>query len=135
MSIFIMNRGLLLLFMIFILVSSGFYLIGYFGNGFNGKVVFEDNFDDDDIECIDFQYPITASVYDENNEAVKELVRQTIKVAREKGVKVGICGQAPSDSPEFAAFLVKEGIDSISLSPDTVVKTMIATNTLEANRT
>ena len=130
-----MNRGLLLLFMIFILVSSGFYLIGYFGNGFNGKVVFEDNFDDDDIECIDFQYPITASVYDENNEAVKELVRQTIKVAREKGVKVGICGQAPSDSPEFAAFLVKEGIDSISLSPDTVVKTMIATNTLEANRT
>ena len=124
MSIFIMNRGLLLLFMIFILVSSGFYLIGYFGNGFNGKVVFEDNFDDDDIECIDFQYPITASVYDENNEAVKELVRQTIKVAREKGVKVGICGQAPSDFPEFTEFLVEQGIESISLNPDTIIKTL-----------
>lgn len=66
-----------------------------------------------------------AHVYDENNEAVKELVRRIIKVAKQKKVKIGICGQAPSDYPEFARFLVEEGIDSISLSPDTVVKTTI----------
>jgi len=66
-----------------------------------------------------------AHVYDENNEAVKELIRRVIKVAKEKHVKIGLCGQAPSDYPEFARFLVEEGIDSISLAPDTVVKTTI----------
>jgi pyruvate,water dikinase len=66
-----------------------------------------------------------AHVYDENNEAVKELIRRVIKVSKQKKVKIGICGQAPSDYPEFARFLVDEGIDSISLAPDTVVKTTI----------
>ena len=66
-----------------------------------------------------------AHVYDENNEAVKELIRRVIKVAKEKHVKVGICGQAPSDYPAFARFLVEEGIDSVSLAPDTIVKTTI----------
>lgn len=66
-----------------------------------------------------------AHVYDENNEAVEELIRRVIKIAKEKKVKVGICGQAPSDYPKFARFLVEQGIDSLSLSPDTVVKTTI----------
>ncbi len=66
-----------------------------------------------------------AHVYDENNEAVKQLIRWVIKVAKQKGVKVGLCGQAPSDYPAFARFLVEEGIDSVSLAPDTVVKTTI----------
>lgn len=66
-----------------------------------------------------------AHVYDENNEAVKELIRRVIKVAKAKKVKVGICGQAPSDYPQFARFLVEEGINSISLAPDTIVKTTI----------
>ena len=66
-----------------------------------------------------------AHVYDENNEAVKELIRRIIKVAHEKNTKIGICGQAPSDYPEFARFLVEEGIDSISLAPDTIIKTTI----------
>lgn len=66
-----------------------------------------------------------AHVYDENNEAVKELIRHVVKIAKEKHVKIGLCGQAPSDYPEFARFLVETGIDSISLAPDTVVKTMI----------
>lgn len=66
-----------------------------------------------------------AHIYDENNEAIRELVRQVIKAAHKKRVKIGLCGQAPSDSPEFARFLVEAGIDSISLAPDTVVKTTI----------
>lgn len=66
-----------------------------------------------------------AHVYDENNLAVKALIRQVIKVARAKHVKIGLCGQAPSDYPEFARFLVEAGINSISLAPDTVVKTTI----------
>jgi pyruvate,water dikinase len=72
-----------------------------------------------------------AHVYDENNDAVKELIRHVIKVAKQKHVKIGICGQAPSDYPEFARFLVEEGIDSISLAPDTIVKTTIDINKTE----
>ncbi|MFA5003779.1 MAG: phosphoenolpyruvate synthase [Candidatus Saccharimonadales bacterium] len=66
-----------------------------------------------------------AHVYDENNEAVKSLIRLVVKVAKYKHIKIGLCGQAPSDYPEFARFLVETGIDSISLAPDTVVKTTI----------
>ncbi len=66
-----------------------------------------------------------AHDYDENNEAVKVMIREVVRVAKAKGVKIGICGQAPSDYPEFARFLVEIGIDSISLAPDTIVKTTI----------
>ncbi len=62
-----------------------------------------------------------AHLFDERNEAVLELIRRLIRSAHRAGRKVGICGQAPSDYPEFAAFLVKEGIDSISLNPDSVI--------------
>ncbi len=72
-----------------------------------------------------------AHVYDERNEAVKELIRQVIKKAHKCNRKVGICGQAPSDFLDFATFLVEEGIDSISLSPDTVIKTSIAIAKIE----
>jgi pyruvate,water dikinase len=65
-----------------------------------------------------------AHVYDERNEAVKSLIREVIRKAKKAKRKIGICGQAPSDFLDFAEFLVKEGIDSISLNPDTVVKTM-----------
>ncbi len=66
-----------------------------------------------------------AYLSDERNEAVLELVRQVIKVCRKRKKYVGICGQAPSDYPEFAEFLVREKIDSISLNPDTVIKTTL----------
>jgi pyruvate, water dikinase len=66
-----------------------------------------------------------AHVYDERNEAVKELIRQVIQKAHKARRKVGICGQAPSDFLDFAKFLVEEKIDSISLNPDTVIKTTI----------
>jgi pyruvate, water dikinase len=64
-----------------------------------------------------------ASLFDERNEAVKAMCAALIEEAHRAGCKVGICGQAPSDYPEFAAFLVERGIDSISLSPDAVVPT------------
>lgn len=66
-----------------------------------------------------------AHVYNENNEAVKALIRNVVAIAKETHTKIGLCGQAPSDYPEFARFLVETGIDSISLAPDTVVKTTI----------
>ncbi len=63
-----------------------------------------------------------APLFDERNPAVKQACADLIKIAHKHGRKVGICGQAPSDYPEFAAFLVKAGIDSISLNPDALVR-------------
>ncbi|MFW6253581.1 MAG: phosphoenolpyruvate synthase [Chitinivibrionales bacterium] len=60
-------------------------------------------------------------LFDERNEAVKTVIADLIKRAHRKNKKVGICGQAPSDYPEFAQFLVEQGIDSISLNPDSVI--------------
>ncbi|MGB2011503.1 MAG: phosphoenolpyruvate synthase [Akkermansiaceae bacterium] len=74
-----------------------------------------------------------AELFDENNEAVKKMIRELIRVAHECGCKVGICGQAPSDKPEFARFLVEEGIDSISLIPDSFVATKQAIAAQEAD--
>lgn len=74
---------------------------------------------------LDRDSEIVAPIFDERNPAVKALISQVIRAARKKGRKIGICGQAPSDYPEFAEFLVKEGIDSISLNPDSVIKTML----------
>ncbi len=74
---------------------------------------------------LDRDSELVASIYDERNEAVKSMVRQVIKGAKRNHRKIGICGQAPSDYPEFAEFLVEEGIDSISLNPDTVIPTTL----------
>lgn len=64
-----------------------------------------------------------AQLFDERNDAVRNSCAELIKIAHWHGRKVGICGQAPSDYPEFAAFLVEQGIDSLSLIPDTVLRT------------
>ena len=64
-----------------------------------------------------------AGVSNEKNEAVKALITQVIQIAHKAKRKIGICGQGPSDFPDFAEFLVSQGIDSISLNPDTVVAT------------
>lgn len=74
---------------------------------------------------VDRDSALVRHVFDERDEGVKEMVRQIIKIGKKKGRKVGICGQAPSDYPEFARFLAAEGIDSMSLNPDTVIKTTI----------
>jgi pyruvate,water dikinase len=75
---------------------------------------------------VDRDSEIVAHLFDERNEAVKSMIAAVIKAAKTKGRKIGICGQAPSDYPEFARFLVEQGIDSISLNPDAVMKTMLA---------
>ncbi len=80
---------------------------------------------------IDRDSELVAHLYDERNEAVKRLIAQLISTAKAKGKKVGICGQAPSDFPDFAQFLVEQGIDSISLNPDSVFKTMLAVAEME----
>jgi pyruvate,water dikinase len=72
---------------------------------------------------LDRDSALVAHLFDERNPAVKRLVADVIRRAKACGRKVGICGQAPSDYPEFARFLVECGIDSISLNPDTVLRT------------
>ena len=74
---------------------------------------------------LDRDSSLVAHIFDERNEAVKSMVRTIIQRAKANHRKIGICGQAPSDYPEFAKFLVEEGIDSISLNPDSVLKTML----------
>ncbi len=74
---------------------------------------------------LDRDSSLVAHIFDERNEAVKSMVRTVIQKAKANHRKIGICGQAPSDYPEFAKFLVEQGIDSISLNPDSVLKTML----------
>ena len=64
-----------------------------------------------------------AELFDERDEAVKSMIQEVIRKARGGGKKIGICGQAPSNYPEYAEFLVEAGIDSISLNPDSFVAT------------
>ena len=66
-----------------------------------------------------------AHISDERNEAVKQLIKDAIRACKKRKKYCGICGQAPSDFPDFAEFLMLEGIDSISLNPDTVIKTIM----------
>lgn len=71
---------------------------------------------------LDRDSALVSYLFSEENPAVKYLIKQTILVARKMGIKVGLCGQAPSDIPAFAKFLVEEGIDSISFNPDALIR-------------
>lgn len=82
---------------------------------------------------VDRDSEIIAHVFNERDPAVMDSIRAAIKAAKAAGRKIGICGQAPSDYPEFAAFLVEEGIDSISLNSDAVLKTTM--NIIELEKT
>jgi pyruvate,water dikinase len=83
---------------------------------------------------VDRDSEIVAPIFDERNPAVKQMIAQVIATCRLKGRKIGICGQAPSDYPDFAQFLVEQRIDSISLNPDTVLKTTLAILEAEKRR-
>jgi pyruvate, water dikinase len=74
---------------------------------------------------LDRDSSIVANLFDERNPAVKKLLSMAIQAARAKGKYVGICGQGPSDHPDLAEWLMQEGIESVSLNPDTVVDTWL----------
>ena len=82
---------------------------------------------------LDRDSSLVARLFDERSEGVKRMVKLAIESVKKHNRKIGICGQAPSDYPEFAQFLVEEGIDSISLNPDSVLKTMLEVAKVEEN--
>ena len=82
---------------------------------------------------LDRDSSLVARLFDERSEGVKRMVKFAIEAVKKHNRKIGICGQAPSDYPEFAQFLVEEGIDSISLNPDSVLKTMLEVAKVENN--
>lgn len=84
---------------------------------------------------LDRDSALVAHLFDERNVAVKRMVQLAIAAAKKCDRKIGICGQAPSDYPEFAQFLVEQGIDSISLNPDSVLKTILEIAKVEVAQT
>jgi len=80
---------------------------------------------------VDRDSGLVAHIYDERNEAVKRMVAMAIDAAKRHGIKVGICGQAPSDHPDFAKFLVERGIDTISINPDSILEVIRALYEIE----
>ncbi|MDB5013892.1 MAG: phosphoenolpyruvate synthase, partial [Daejeonella sp.] len=80
---------------------------------------------------LDRDSSLVAGLYNERNEAVKMMISNLIRIAKEMKVKEGICGQGPSDFPDFAQFLVEEGIDTISVTPDSFMKTVKAISQIE----
>ncbi|MFT0814497.1 phosphoenolpyruvate synthase [Synechococcus sp. OH20] len=81
---------------------------------------------------LDRDSALVAHLFDERHEAVKRMIAQVIQTVKSHGRKIGICGQAPSDYPDFARFLVQQGIDSISLNPDSLLKTLLVVAEAEA---
>jgi pyruvate, water dikinase len=84
---------------------------------------------------LDRDSALVADLFDERDEAVKQMIRMAIATVHQNKRKIGICGQAPSDYPEFAQFLVEQGIDSISLNPDSVLKTLLEVAHAESRTT
>jgi pyruvate,water dikinase len=74
---------------------------------------------------LDRDSAVIARLFDERDDAVKAMLAMAIAACRKAGKYVGICGQGPSDHPELARWLVDQGIESISLNPDTVVETWL----------
>lgn len=83
------------------------------------------------ILWVDRDSELVSDIYDENNEAIKKMIKKVIEVATKKKKYIWICWQAPSDYPEFAKFLVECGIESMSLNPDTMIKTRLAVAEIE----
>jgi pyruvate,water dikinase len=82
---------------------------------------------------LDRDSALVSHIFNERHESVKRIVKMAIETAKANGRKIGICGQAPSDYPEFAQFLVELGIDSMSLNPDSVLKTILMVAEVEKN--
>lgn len=82
---------------------------------------------------IDRDSELMMDLFDENNEAPKQMIRMAIQSAKKTNTKIGLCGQAPSDYPEFTSFLVEEGIDSISFNPDALLQGIANINKAESS--
>ncbi len=102
-------------------VPSNFLLVDQFAELFDGFSIGSNDLTQLTLG-LDRDSSIISDLFDEKNEAVTNLIRDFIEAAHRKGVSVGLCGQAPSDFPEYSKFLVDCGIDSISFNPDAVVK-------------
>lgn len=105
-------------------IPSNVVLIEEFGKVFDGFSIGSNDLTQLTLG-LDRDSAQVAHVFDERNSAVLTLVKEAITKANKMGKKIGICGQAPSDYPEFARFLVECGIDSMSLNADTVIKTTL----------
>lgn len=105
-------------------IPSNVILIEEFGQVFDGFSIGSNDLTQLTLGLDRDSYLITH-LFDERDQAVLRLVKEAIEKAKKMGKKIGICGQAPSDYPEFARFLVECGISSISLNSDTVIKTTL----------
>lgn len=105
-------------------IPSNVVLIEEFGKIFDGFSIGSNDLTQLTLG-LDRDSALVSHIFDERNQAVKTLVRDAIAKANKMGKKIGICGQAPSDYPEFAEFLVECGINSISLISDTVIETTL----------
>ena len=106
-------------------VPSNVILADQFLDIFDGFSIGSNDLTQFTLAC-DRDSELVSDIYDERNDAVERLIAQAIKTANDKGKYIGICGQAPSDYPEFAQFLVEAGIHSMSLNPDSIVRTRLA---------
>ena len=105
-------------------IPSNVVLIEEFGKVFDGFSIGSNDLTQLTLG-LDRDSAQVAHIFDERNQAVLDLIKTAITKAKQMGKKIGICGQAPSDYPEFARFLVECGIDSMSLTSDTVIKTTL----------
>lgn len=80
---------------------------------------------------LDRDSELVSHIYDERNPSVKRMISSVIKDCKKNHTKIGICGQGPSDYPDFAQFLVEQGIDTISITPDALFKTINAISKIE----
>jgi pyruvate, water dikinase len=102
-------------------IPSNILLAGKFSHLFDGFSIGSNDLTQLTLG-LDRDSAIVSDLFDENNEAVKILIANLVETAHNNGVKVGLCGQAPSDYPAFARFLVSLGIDSISFHPDALIR-------------
>jgi pyruvate,water dikinase len=105
-------------------IPSNVLLIDQFSKLFDGFSIGSNDLTQT-ILAVDRDSELVSNIFDERNDAVKLMLEGAIKGARRNNKKIGICGQAPSDYPEIAEFLIKLKIDSISLNPDAVIKEII----------
>jgi len=105
-------------------IPSNVILIEKFGEIFDGFSIGSNDLTQLTLG-LDRDSSLIAHIFDERDEAVTDLIREAITKAKKMGKKIGICGQAPSDYPEFAEFLVECGINSMSLISDTVIETTL----------